>query len=55
MFILWGNLMERKTSPAKQRAKLQNLPFDCVVHEHGHQVGGNLERVHTLNSTTIMD
>ncbi|KAF2678500.1 hypothetical protein K458DRAFT_316677 [Lentithecium fluviatile CBS 122367] len=53
LFILWGNLRERKIALLKEgihlplptgdsRLQLQNKPFDCCIEEFGEPVGKNL-------------
>jgi len=50
MFILWGNLRERKIALKREgirlplptgdkQLQLQNTPFDCCIEEYGEPVG----------------
>ena len=52
MFILWGNLSERKIALNKdgvrlplptgdKQLQLQNTPFDCCIEEFGEEFGGD--------------
>ena len=58
LFILWGNLHERKVALWKEKKvrlplpsddpqlKLINLPFECNVEEYGEPVGVHAEPDH---------